>query len=198
MRIIAGTHRGRKLISVASTLDVKPISDRIKQSLFDILRPLVTGSIFLDMFAGTGAVGLEALSRGALKVVFADNRGICIKTIKRNIEKFGFEDRSRILKIDLTSKAISRLYDFCEDKGYDIIFAGPPYRTRENSKLELTAGILKAIDTYHLLSAGGTIAAQHHKKEVFEVAKNLRITRSEKYGDTIIDFLEYKSRKDKK
>ncbi|MDE2292548.1 MAG: RsmD family RNA methyltransferase, partial [Elusimicrobia bacterium] len=86
MRIIAGTARGRRLFATKTDMMVRPISARIRQSLFDILRPMVTGSYFLDLFAGTGAVGLEALSRGAQRAVFIEADKRCIQVIERNLE----------------------------------------------------------------------------------------------------------------
>ena len=86
MRIIAGTARGRKIFSVSKNLPVKPISDRIKQSVFDILRPRITGAFMLDLFCGTGNVSLEAISRGAQKVVMVDWELACIKNVKRKPE----------------------------------------------------------------------------------------------------------------
>ena len=85
MRIIAGTARGRRIFSVSKNLPVKPISDRIKQSLFDILRPRITGAIMLDLFAGTGSLGLEALSRGAKRCYFCDNSRQSLDLVKKNL-----------------------------------------------------------------------------------------------------------------
>lgn len=191
MRIIAGTQRGRKLISVPKTLNVKPISDRMKQSLFDILRPKISGAIFLDLFAGTGAVGLEALSRNAFKVVFAENNPVCIKTIKRNIEKFSFGERTHIIKAKLPND-INRLFRYTSGEGYDIIFMGPPYRTITNRMLSLTGKMLKAVACTKLCGRNAIIAAQHHKTEVFEIPEKLEIFKTTRYGDTIIDFLKVK------
>ena len=101
MRIIAGTARGRRIFSVSKNLPVKPISDRIKQSVFDILRPRLAGAMWLDLFAGTGNVSLEALSRGALRVVCVDREPACIKNIHRNLIHLGFEDRARVIKGDV-------------------------------------------------------------------------------------------------
>src|SRR5512137_1863258 len=103
MRIIAGTHGGRKIFSVPKDKFVKPISARIRQSVFDIIRPYVTGATFLDLYAGVGTVGLEALSRGAVKVVFVEKEGICLKTIEKNIAALGFTERAKALKADVLS-----------------------------------------------------------------------------------------------
>jgi 16S rRNA (guanine966-N2)-methyltransferase len=191
MRIIAGSQRGRKLISVSKKSGVKPISDRMKQSLFDILRPNITGSVFLDLFAGTGSVGLEALSRQALKTVFVDIDSMCIKTIKRNIEKFNFKDRSYVVKTDIL-KGLNRLYGYTDGEGYDIIFIGVPYRTKKNKMLKFTGKVLSLISVSQLTAQKSIIIAQHHKKEEFDIPKEFELYRSEKYGDTIIDFFRKK------
>ena len=191
MRIIAGTARGRKLFSVSKKLPVKPISDRIKQSVFDILRPRITGAVFLDLFAGTGNVSMEALSRGAFKTVSAEKEIACLKAIKKNAEHLGFIDRATILKADLL-KPIGWLLSYCEGEGYDIIFMGPPYRDIKNTPLFFTEPVLKQIAESKLLAPKGLIVAQHHKKETFTVPEILQIIREEKYGDTTVHFLQYK------
>ncbi len=191
MRIIAGTARGRKLFSVSKKLPVKPISDRIKQSVFDILRPRITGAVFLDLFAGTGNVSMEALSRGALKTVSAEKEIACLKAIKKNADHLGFTDRATILKADLL-KPIAWLLAYCEGEGYDIIFMGPPYRDIKNTPLFFTEPVLKQIAESKLLAPKGLIVAQHHKKETFTVPDTLQIIREEKYGDTTVHFLQYK------
>ena len=191
MRIIAGTARGRKLFSVSKKLPVKPISDRIKQSVFDILRPRIMGAVFLDLFAGTGNVSMEALSRGALKVVLAEKEIACLKAIKRNLEHLGFTDRATVLKADLL-KPLAWLGAYAEGEGYDIIFMGPPYRDIKNTPLAFTEPVLKQIAEAKLLAKNGLIVAQHHQKETFSVPDNLQIVREEKYGDTLVHFLQYK------
>ncbi len=191
MRIIAGTARGRKLFSVSKKLPVKPISDRIKQSVFDIIRPKITGAVFLDLFAGTGNVSMEALSRGALKTVSAEKEIACLKAIKRNAEHLGFTDRATVLKADLL-KPLAWLSAYSEGSGYDIIFMGPPYRDIKNTPLFFTGPVLKQIAEAKLLADDGLIVAQHHKKETFEVPPALQIIREEKYGDTVVHFLKYK------
>ena len=191
MRIIAGTARGRKLFSVSKKLPVKPISDRIKQSVFDILRPRITGAVFLDLFAGTGNVSMEALSRGALKTVSAEKEIACLKAIKRNAEHLGFADRATILKADLL-KPLAWLSAYSEGYGYDIIFMGPPYRDIKNTPLFFTGPVLNQIAESKLLAPKGLIVAQHHKKETFTLPETLQIVREEKYGDTTVHFLEYK------
>lgn len=191
MRIIAGTARGRKLFSVSKKLPVKPISDRIKQSVFDILRPRIMGSVFLDLFAGTGNVSMEALSRGALKTVSAEKEIACLKAIKRNAEHLGFADKAIILKADLL-KPLAWLLAYSEGEGYDIIFMGPPYRDIKNTPLFFTEPVLKQIAESKLLAPKGLIVAQHHKKETFTLPETLQIIREEKYGDTTVHFLQYK------
>ena len=111
MRIIAGTARGRRIFSVPKTMPVKPISSRIRQSVFDMLRPRIPAAIFLDLFSGTGAVGLEALSRGAMKVVFVEREPVCLKNINRNLDHLGFKDKAYtwdLFRCDVALDAIEK------------------------------------------------------------------------------------------
>ena len=187
MRIIAGTARGRRIFSVSKNLPVKPISDRIKQSLFDILRPRITGAIMLDLFAGTGNVSLEALSRGALKTVMVDREPACIKNIHRNLEHLGFTERAKVLRADVL-KPLDWLMPYSDNEGYDIIFMGPPYRDINNKMLSFSGPALSNVAQSRLLAPNGIIVLQNHKTEDFDVPEGLEIYRVEKYGDTLVHF----------
>lgn len=192
MRIIAGTARGRKIFSVSKKLPVKPISDRIKQSVFDILRPRIPGAFMLDLFCGTGNVSLEALSRGAQKVVMVDWELACIKTVKRNLVHLGFTEKAVVLKGDLL-KPLKWLVAYTVPEGFDIIFMGPPYRDIKNTPLSFTEPVLQQVSACKLLSKQGVLIAQHHKKETFKVPEDFEIFREEKYGDTLVHFLRHKN-----
>ncbi|MCX7905164.1 MAG: 16S rRNA (guanine(966)-N(2))-methyltransferase RsmD [Elusimicrobiales bacterium] len=188
IRIIAGSRKNRRVLSLPMDHHVKPISVRMRKSLFDIIRPHITASIFLDLYAGIGLVGLEALSRGAGKVVFVDNDNQCIKTIKRNLKHLNFEDKAIVIKSDIL-KGLSFLKMYSQE-GYDIIFIGPPYRDENNNPLYYCERTVENILEADLLSEYGIIIVQHHKKEFFNLDKNLFRYRTEKYGDTVIDFIK--------
>jgi len=188
MRIIAGTARGRRIFSVSKNLPVKPISDRIKQSVFDIIRPRLPGAMMLDLFAGTGNVSLEALSRGALRCVMVDKEVACIKNIHRNLEHLGFAERAKVLRGDVL-KPLDYLLAYSDNEGYDIIFMGPPYRDINNKMLALSEPALANVAQARLLAPNGIIILQTHKTEEFAVPAGLEIYRVEKYGDTLVHFL---------
>ena len=188
MRIIAGTARGRRIFSVSKNLPVKPISDRMKQSLFDILRPRIPGAKMLDLFAGTGGVSLEALSRGALHTVMVDKEPACIKNIHRNLAHLGFAERATVLKADVL-KPLDWLLAYSDNDGYDIIFMGPPYRDINNKMLSLSEPSLNNVAQAQLLAPGGILVIQTHKTEQFVIPATLEVFRVEKYGDTLVRFL---------
>ena len=188
MRIIAGTHRGRNIYTVPKDKFVKPISGRIRQSLFDMLRPYITGAVFLDLYAGTGAVGLEALSRGASKAVFVEKDGQCMKVIEKNIAALGFGEKAKALKADVLS-GLKWLEHYADYKGYDVVFMGPPYRTEENLPLFYSLETLTLLADAGIANPGCTIVVQHHKKEpVTPCPAGLTHVRHERYGDTDVDF----------
>ena len=195
MRIIAGTARGRRIFSVSKNLPVKPISDRIKQSLFDILRPRITAAKMLDLFAGTGNVSLEALSRGALKTVMVDREGACIKNIHRNLAHLGFEDRAKVLKGDVL-RPLDWLMPYSDNDGYDIIFMGPPYRDQNNKMLALSEPALKNVADARLLAPNGIVILQTHKTEQFAIPDVFEMYRQEKYGDTLVHSFRAKTKQD--
>jgi len=191
MRIIAGTARGRRLFTVPKTMNVKPISGRIRQSVFDILRPYVTGSHFLDLFAGTGAVGLEALSRGARLACFVDRDPRCIKAVERNLDHLGFKDQGRVFRGSVLGP-LSWVLHRAAVEDFDIVFMGPPYRDERNNPLAYTHRTLQEIVAGKLLAKGGRVVAQHHKFEELESVPGLRRCRQEKYGDSLVTFYTLK------
>lgn len=177
MRIIAGTLKGRRLKSPIG-INTRPTTDRIKESLFNILNPYLAGSYVMDLFAGTGNLGIEALSRGAEKAVFVDNHRSSIRIIKENLELTGFNDKSTILY----QEALKAIQDFSLQKEkFDIIFMDPPY---------LKGHILPCMDTIvqeKILALHGLIVVEHDSKEILpEEFKTLNKYKYKRYGNTTI------------
>lgn len=189
MRIIAGTRRSRKILTIPKDKFVKPVSARIRQSLFDILRPYITGAVFLDLYAGTGAVGLEALSRGAAKAVFVEHDGQCMKVIEKNIEGLEFAAQAKALKGDVLA-GVKWLEHFADYKGYDIVFMGPPYRTPENLPLFYSMRTLEMLAEAKITTPNALIVVQHHMKEPVSAPAGMERWRHEKYGDSFVDIFK--------
>ena len=187
MRIIAGSARGRRILSVPKDMPVRPISDRIKQSLFDILRPRLPGSRFLDLFAGTGAVGLEALSRGAEAAVFVDGDPRCVKVIERNLDRTGWKARGKVFRANILA-SLSWVSYRASLEAFDIVFLGPPYKDEQKRPLQYTQIVVANIAAAGLLSPDGWIVAQHQKKEAVATPEGLECFRRSKYGDTLVSF----------
>jgi 16S rRNA (guanine966-N2)-methyltransferase len=176
MQVIAGIAKGRKLKSLPG-LSTRPILARIKKSLFDIIRLPVIDAAFLDLYAGTGAVGIEALSRGAKLAVFIEKDPTAIKVIRDNLQMTGFSAKGQALQ--------SNVFDLLPKLGqvYNIIFVGPPY------KLGVTQDTILNIDKNQVLAKDGLIVAQHHFKEPLEIKiGGLYMYRQERYGDTRLSF----------
>ncbi len=192
MRIIAGELRGRKLKSVKKDTGVRPISGRIKQSVFDIIRNLVPGSRFLDLFAGTGAVGMEALSRGAAFVFFVDLDRRCVEVIGENIALGGFKDKAKAHPGNVLSE-LSWVGFRSGAAQYDLIYLGPPYKTLEKRPLAYSTPAMKRVAEADLLAPKGWMMCQHHDKEAVEPPEGYERVRREKYGDTFVDFIRKKA-----
>lgn len=174
MRVTGGTGRGRKLKAPGG--GVRPTSDKVKQALFNILGERVAGSAFLDLFAGAGGIGIEALSRDAERVVFVDASRASLEIIKHNVELSGFGDRAQVN----ASKAEAFLKK--ASGHFDIVFLDPPYAEELKPLLELIAeaGVLKS---------DGVVVAEHFKKRPSpERAGGLTLYREAKYGDTVLAF----------
>ena len=179
LRVISGKARGLKLDSPKNQ-DVRPTTDRVKESLFNIINPYIRESNILDLFAGTGSLGIECLSRGAKNCVFVDKSKDSINIIKSNVKKARVENESTILNIDFKD-AVKRLSS--QNQKFDVIFMDPPYY--ENMFIEC----LKIIDELNLLYEDGIIIVEHDTKDLFdESIGNLVKSRDKKYGNTTLTF----------
>ena len=175
MRVTGGIGKGRKL-KVPAGSRVRPTSNKVKQALFNILGQKIEGALFLDLFAGIGGIGIEALSRGAGKVVFVDDSRDSLKVIKKNVEQSGFAERAQVI----ASKAEAFLKK-ASDR-FDIVFLDPPY------SLALEP-LLKVLADSGILKSDSVLIAEHFKKQPsIERAGNLSLYREAQYGDTVLAF----------
>lgn len=137
MRIVGGTYKSRVLLQFKGD-DVRPTSDKVRESLFNILQNRIYGSDFLDLFSGTGAMGIEALSRGAKRVVFNDKARESVSLIKKNLEKLGVKENFKVVNFDATTFLLGS-----GDK-FDIVYIDPPYKSDFGEKaLEVVGRVLK-------------------------------------------------------
>lgn len=184
MRITGGTAKGRRIGSKGSfskregTSELRPTSSKVREAIFDILRDRIMGSSFLDLYAGTGAVGMEALSRGAAKAVFVESSRARADMIDSLLARYGLKEHAIVVR--------SRAEDFIRkgpvsDHLCDIVFLDPPYISNELERA------LHLIGEGHLLNAGGIVVAEHSSKLALpEGIGVLRKTKDYKYGDSTL------------
>ncbi len=183
MRIIAGSARSLPL-RAPEGMDTRPTSDQIKETLFNMLQGDVAGCYFLDLFAGSGQMGLESLSRGGEYSVFVENNRKAAKCIEENIAFTKFEKVSKLL----TSDAVSALYTLEGKYKFDIIFMDPPYNK------ELEKGVLEYLSTSSLLKPDTKIIVEASTETNFDYLEDLgfEITKYKKYKTNVHVFLKKK------
>ena len=183
LRVIAGKAKGRKLRSVPGEM-TRPVTDRVKEALFNILAGDVVDSNWWDLFGGTGAIGIEALSRGAAFVRFTDANRAPIETIRFNVEHCGFSDQSEIRRGDAFT-----LLSSTADRQFEYIYIAPPQFK------EMWIKALELLDeNIEWLSDDGWVIVQIAPKEYKELLlENLEEFEQRKYGTTLLVFFERKS-----
>lgn len=188
MRIITGRLKGMNLFS-PKNMDVRPTADRVKESVFNILGNSFYDAKVLDLFAGSGNLGLEAWSRGAQTVHFVDQSKQSLLLLGRNLEKAKVQEQVTVHKGDAIN-IIKKL--FVSNKKFDYIFCDPPYNCGYVQK------VLSCIAQYDILEDGGLIIVEHNKEEVIDLSGvyKLELLRIEKYGDTVVTFLKKAFRSD--
>jgi 16S rRNA (guanine(966)-N(2))-methyltransferase RsmD len=179
LRVISGSAKRRKL-KTPRGLAVRPTSDRVKEALFNMLGSTVLYCRFLDLFSGTGNIGIEALSRGAAGSTFVENNKNNIHIIKENLHITDLEDRARLIYRD-AADALSLLGK--EGQKFDIIFLDPPYHEDYEIKT------LACIALCGVLEPGGMVVVEScGKHQLPRIIEGLEIVRQEKYGDTLLSF----------
>ncbi len=178
VRVISGSARGLKLNTPGDDR-VRPTTDRVKESMFNIVQDWVYDSQVLDLFAGSGALGIEALSRGASQAVFCDNSLDSIKIIKSNIEKARVVDRSQIVSGDF--KRCLRDME-AKNQSFDMIFVDPPYYK------ELFEEVLDTIRACKILKKDGIVIVEHDAKRPIGQVEGLEVYKEKKYGITMLTF----------
>ena len=180
MRIITGRSKGRRLARPKGQ-GIRPTSDRVKESLFNILREEMEGKVVLDLFAGTGNLGIEALSRGAEKTIFVEKRRQAIRLIQKNLTQFGLEERSEVLPKDV-NRAIGILKQ--RGESFDLILMDPPY---EKGWIQRTLRKLISHPIYH---GDSILVIEHTRLEPLpQPMEGWNLIRQQQIGDTLISFL---------
>jgi 16S rRNA (guanine(966)-N(2))-methyltransferase RsmD len=160
--------------------ETRPTADRVKESLFNILAGLLPGAHFLDVFAGNGGIGIEALSRGAATCVFIEKNSHCVKIIKENLRLTGLEARGRVFQreVDISLVGLGK-----DEERFNIIFLDPPYHSPD------LGTALCRIASGNLLVPKGLLVVEHHRQDKEWCTQDWVINREKKYGDTVLSFL---------
>lgn len=177
MRVIAGQYKGAKLRSFTGGA-IRPTADRLRESIFNIIGPRIYGRRVLDLFAGTGAMGIEALSRGALHAVFIDNNPIALDLIRQNLDKVKASGQATVIRWN-----ISRNLDCLHDRAkMDFVFIDPPYRKH---LVKVTLDNLLASD----IGFGAVVVEHEAKESIDNLPAGFILKDQRRYGKTLVSFL---------
>ena len=180
MRIISGTSRGRRLATQRGQA-IRPTSDRIKGSIFNSLGDDVAGKRVLDLFAGTGNLGLEALSRGAKRVVFVEKGRNAVRLIQKNLSTCGMQMSAEVFTTG-TRRAIGIFHQ--RGESFDLILMDPPYRQG------MVQETLRELETEPIYHQGSILVVQHDRREPLpDITEGWNVIRERRMGDTVISFL---------
>jgi 16S rRNA (guanine(966)-N(2))-methyltransferase RsmD len=179
MRVIAGIYKGRRLKTLEG-LSLRPTSDRLRETIFNILTPRIEGARFADVCAGSGAIGVEALSRGARHVTFIESSLKAARIISDNLRNCGIRRDYRVINRD----AIRGLKNLASEKAqFDVIYFDPPYNS------DLYTPVMWVIATYDLLAENGVVIVEHHRQSPLQPNYDrLRPDRQLAQGETHLTF----------
>jgi len=174
MQIISGRFKGERIYTPKHT-KISPTSSVVRRAIFDFLNPVVKNKSVLDLYAGSGALGIEALSRGAKKAIFVEFDPECVRVIKNNTSKLKNVDTEVIpLEVFMAMRLL---------KGnlFDIVFIDPPY------KKKLIKSVLLEISEYDIVDKNSLLIAEHHKKEIFaDIIGVFALIKQKRYGETVV------------
>ncbi|MFL0195952.1 16S rRNA (guanine(966)-N(2))-methyltransferase RsmD [Clostridium sp. WILCCON 0269] len=184
MRVIGGLARGRKLMSPDGYGTTRPTLDRVKESMFNIIQNRIYGACVLDIFAGTGSLGLEAVSRGAKKCYLVDKDKDTFFFLKKNVENLGFSEMCETINVD-SHKFLKEIVG--KKEIFDIIFIDPPY------KKDMIPPIIEIVESEKLLREGGIIVTKIDTSEkMYDGKDSIILSDYRKYGNTTVCFYKYK------
>lgn len=182
MRIVGGNLRGGKLHTFRGD-GIRPTADRVRESIFNIIRAQVSAASVLDLFAGTGALGIEALSRGAARAVFVDSSPEAVSLVGRNVKKFSLEGRSKIFRRDI-AKSLNHVTP--PESLFNLVFMDPPYNTG------LIGRTLVMLQKCDVLEKGAIVVMEHSPSEATTADERFfTVTDSRRYGKTLVSFATY-------
>jgi len=184
MRIIAGKAKGVRL-EAPKGQNTRPTLDRVREALFSILTPMIEGAGVLDLYAGTGAIGIEALSRGAARCDFVENDAECAAILQRNLAAAKVETQARIHRLHLPDQ-LSRIN--ADSLSFDLIYADPPFESAQYALL------CSGIPRQGLLKPNGFLVIEHPSKKALNLnIEGLTCDREAKYGATCLSFFSLKN-----
>jgi 16S rRNA (guanine966-N2)-methyltransferase len=182
LRVIGGNLKGKKLYSIPGTT-IRPTADRLRESIFNILSFRVQDAVVLDLFAGTGAFGIEALSRGAESAVFVDNNREVISVIDRNVRSCALDNRAKIIKWNI-KKNLNCLKSF--KRAFNLIFLDPPYNQ------SMVKPALSNLEQSRSLGKEAYFVIEHSPLEkITNDLSNFEVTDQRRYGRALVSFLNY-------
>ena len=164
VRIIAGEYRSRSL-AAPTGLDTRPTSDRLRETLFNVLAPRIEGAVFLDLYAGSGAVGIEALSRRAERVTFVERAPKALAVLRGNLERLGIGEGFRVDARSVAAFLRRASESTPKQEPHEVVFLDPPWDAA--AEYEATLGMLGAVTT-GLLAEGAVVIAEHRRKQRLE------------------------------
>ena len=185
MRIIAGKARGRKLIS-PETMETRPTLDRVKEAMFSSIQSYIPEAVVVDVFSGTGSLGLESASRGAREVYLFDKSSVTFPLLKQNVENLKFQDFCFPINTD-SYAGLKQLAS--KGKKFNLIFIDPPYCK------EMIPEAMKIIKEHEMLKEDGIIVTKIDTIEtIYEGYKDIKLTKSKKYGNTTVCYYKYEEK----
>lgn len=181
MRVISGKAKGRRLFTIPGEA-TRPTTDRVKEAVFSLLGPNLQDAKVLDLFAGSGALGIEAISRGAAAAVFVDNSSRAVKVIKKNVESCGFQEEATTYRLN-AQQALNKMK--AEGRVFDLIFLDPPYNISNYDE------IIQKIQDNGLLEKDARIVVEHdYKLSLPSEIGMLSLIKDNKYGDIRISIYQ--------
>lgn len=176
LRVIAGSVRGHRL-DTPEGVETRPVTDRVKESLFGHLTPVIPGAAVLDLYAGSGAMAVEALSRGAVAAVLVERAPRVVEVIRGNLERTGLADRAEVVRSDVAAFLAGT-----RARPFDLVFCDPPYEVGN----DVVESVLEALSDGWLAPDGLVVVRRHRQSGEPALPEGLGFTRVRAYGDTVV------------